>query len=159
VSRLSDIPIRVLPSVAAPAAGDGLGGGLGGGVHAILAELVTLLEGLVDLEHGGMIDLHSLPMDPRDRTALQHALGKGEVHATLDAQGLSQFQETSVPGIWWIEHRDPSGELVAELLEVAAVPAILACARDEIATGPGVLRSRIAGLDTRAGQGGHDRHQ
>ena len=149
MSRLTGIPIHVLPRVTAPGAAAGIGGGLGGGVRALLVELATLLDGLVAQNKGGAIDLRSLPMSPRDRSALRTALGKGEVHATFDADGLSELQETGVPGIWWIEHRDRTGELVAELLEVAAVPGILACTRDEITTAPAVLRARIAMLNGR----------
>lgn len=147
MSRLSDIPIHILPRVEGPAVAVDLGGGLGGGVRALLVELATLLDGLVAHERGGTIDLRSLPMSPQDREALRSALGKGEARATFDADGLSELQETGVSGIWWIEHRDRTGELVAELLEVAAVPAILACTRDEIENAPGVLRERIALLN------------
>ena len=41
--------------------------------------------------------------------------------------------ETRMSGVWWVEHRDAQGKLMAELLEVAQVPAILASASDEIA--------------------------
>ena len=135
MSRLTEIPIRIEP--AAPLAG------LGGGVMAILAELAGLLERLAAGEQPATIDLRSLPMSPQDRVALQGVLGDGEVQATLDAQGLSSIRETRVPGLWWVEHRDPRGELIAESIEVTRMPQILMSALDEIRAGAAALRAQI----------------
>jgi hydrogenase-1 operon protein HyaF len=136
MSRLAEIPIRIEPPAAT--------GGLGGGVTAILYEIVRLLERLATLAEPAAIDLRSLPMSPQDRTELQHALGEGEVLATLHAQGISNIHETRVPGVWWVEHRDQAGELIAELIEVTRVPEILASPADEIAAGAHALREQIA---------------
>ena len=139
MSRLSDIPVRIEP----PAPIEPPGGGLGGGVNAILSELATLLERLVRGEPAGWIDLRSLPMSPRDRAELQRVLGDGEVQATVDAQGLSKMRETRVSGVWWVEHFDQQGELIAQLLEVSRVPEMLASASDEIAAGARDLRAHL----------------
>jgi hydrogenase-1 operon protein HyaF len=121
-----------------------IAGGLGGGVAAILTELVTLLDRLIESQTPAAIDLRSLPMSPQDRVELKRALGEGEVRATVDAQGLSTVCETRISGVWWVEHRDPQGELAAELLEVTRVPEILASAPDDIAAGAQTLRRQIA---------------
>lgn len=155
MSRLTDIPIRIEPSarIEPPA----IAGGLGGGVAAILTELVTLLERLAVKDEPAMIDLRSLPMSPQDRVELQRALGDGEVLASVNAQGLSNIRETGVAGVWWIEHRDGQGELVAEMLEVAQVPQILASASDEIAAGARVLRAQLADAGALLQGGSHVR--
>lgn len=142
MSRLSEIPI-VVASAAPQAPGDAGSGGLGRGGHAILVELATLLERLADSNLEGAIDLHSMPMSDLDRTRLQSYLGRGEVRAFLNAEGISEIQETAIAGIWWVQHRDKEGDLVAEVLEVTAVPKILARARDEIASAVLLLRERI----------------
>lgn len=146
MSRLSDIPIRIeqptLQKTSQPLSLNG-NEGLGRGSHAILIELAALLECLAGSNTPGAIDLHSMPMTEKDRTRLQDKLGRGEVRAFLDAEGVSEVQETAIPGIWWIQHRDKSGKLIAELIEVATVPAILARASDEIADGIDMLRQRI----------------
>ena len=136
MSRLAEIPIRIEPPAAS--------GGLGGGVAAILNEIVRLLERLASLEEPAAIDLRSLPMSPKDRTELQRVLGEGEVQATLNAEGISRIHETRVPGVWWVEHRDRHGEVIAELIEVTRVPQILASAPEEIAAGARALREQIA---------------
>jgi hydrogenase-1 operon protein HyaF len=135
LNRLTEIPIRIEP---APPHG-----GLGGGVAAILSELANLLQRLAEAQECATIDVRSLPMSPHDRIALQHALGEGEVRATLDAQGLSSIRETRVPGIWWVEHRDPHGEVMAESIEVTRMPQILMSDTDEIAAGARALRAQI----------------
>ena len=145
MSRLSDIPIRIesqaRPEVPATAGGMGLGG-----VAAILSELAALLEQLVNQDAAGAIDLRSLPMSPPDRTELQRVLGDGEVQATVSTQGASRIFETRIPGVWWVEHFDQAGELIAELIEVSRVPQILVRATDEIAAGARSLRAQIAAV-------------
>jgi hydrogenase-1 operon protein HyaF len=136
VSRLSDIPIRIEPPLAV--------GGVGGGVTALLSELITLLERLGASKESAAIDLRSLPMSIDDLAGLRRALGEGEVRATLDAEGLSAIRETKVPGVWWVEHRDRHGELIAELIEVTRMPQILMTAPEEIATGARLLREQLA---------------
>jgi hydrogenase-1 operon protein HyaF len=148
VSRLADIPIRIEPGApiesAVPFEAITVAGGLGGGVAAILSELATLLERLVRGDPPRSIDLRSLPMSPRDRAALERVLGEGEVQATVNAQGLSKMRETRVSGIWWVEHFDQQGELIAELIEVSRVPEMLGSAFDEMAAGARDLRAQIS---------------
>jgi hypothetical protein len=117
---------------------------LGGGVTAILSELISLLERLTNSQESAAIDLRSLPMNVDDLAELRRALGEGEVRATLDAEGISAIRETKVPGVWWVEHRDRHGELMAELIEVTRMPQILMTASEEIATGARLLREQIA---------------
>jgi hydrogenase-1 operon protein HyaF len=134
--RLADIPVRIEPTP--------LVGGLGGGVPAILSELASLLERLAKAEEPAAIDLRSLPMSAQDRVELRRALGEGEVQATLTAEGISNIRETRVPGVWWVEHHDRNGELIAELIEVTRMPLILMSATDEIASGASALREQLA---------------
>jgi hypothetical protein len=147
MSRLAGIPILVEP----PARVDGLGGG----VTAVLHEILTLLERLSVANERASIDLRSLPMSPSDRTELKGALGAGEVHATLNAEGISAIQETRVSGVWWIEHRDSQDQLVAELIEITDLPAILASAPGEIAAGVRTLREQLATTAAFAARGGN----
>ena len=135
MSRLSEIPIQIEPAIRV--------GGLGGGVTAILSELVNLLEHLATSAESAAIDLRSLPMSAQDRSELRRALGDGEVQATLNAEGISNIRETHVPGVWWVEHHDRHGELIAELIEVTRVPQILMSATDEIALGAVALREQL----------------
>jgi hydrogenase-1 operon protein HyaF len=136
VSRLSDIAIRIEAPVRI--------GGLGGGVAAVLSELAGMLDNLVQGGEAATIDLRSLPMSPEDRSELQSALGQGEIRATLNAEGLSVLQETGVSGVWWIEHRNRDGDLIAELIEVTAFPQILGASIEEMTASASALRNITA---------------
>ena len=120
-------------------------GGLGAGVTALLHEIADGVERLAADGETGAIDLGSLPLSPLDRECLHRMLGTGEVEATLKVDGLSEIHETGIPGVWWIEHRDPRGELIAELIEIAQVPGILNAAAEDIGRGAALLRARLAG--------------
>ena len=135
MSRLSDIAIRIEAPVR--------GGGLGDGVAALLSELAGMLERVALGGEAASIDLRSLPMSPDDRVELQATLGQGEVHATLSSEGISTLRETGVSGVWWIEHRDRQGDLVAELIEVRAIPQILEASTGEMAASAQALRDRL----------------
>ncbi len=141
MSRLAEIPIRIESAARIPT--PPVVGGLGGGLRAILSELATLLDKLLQEETPGTIDLRSLPLSPLDRAELVRMLGEGEVQATVNADGVSTLRETGVAGVWWVEHFDPAGELIAELIEVTRVPQLLASASDEIAAGARSLRGQI----------------
>lgn len=138
----ADIPIHVVGDK--PAAESGV---LGGGLRAILYEILAMLENLVAYGEAGQIDLKSLPMAPGEYERLRGALGEGEAEVTLQLTGASHCRETAFPGVWWIQHRNPSGEVVAEFIEVATVPEILVPEADEI-------REGISALGDELGRGG-----
>jgi len=133
VIRLRDIAVRL----ETPA-------GLGAGAFALVNEIAALLERLARTGEPAAIDLRSLPFGPVDREQLQAALGEGEVKATVEANGVSQVRETGVSGVWWIEHRNTRGDLVAELIEVTPIPEILSAAADDLGRGAQALRARFA---------------
>ncbi len=120
------------------------GYGLAGGVEAVLAELAACLERLAAGAVPDPIDLRSLPLNPAERERLAALLGDGEVDVTLTLDGDSRVRETGIAGVWWIEHRDGRGELIADLLEVARIPEILQADAGDVTRGPGLLRARIA---------------
>ena len=136
MSRLGDIAVRI--------EGPARSAGLGGGVAALLSELADRLDRLALTGDASSIDLRSLPLSPEDLQLLQETLGEGEVQAQLQAGGASAIRETAVAGLWWTLHRDPRGELSAELLDIARVPPILERAADEIQAAARELRIRIA---------------
>lgn len=138
----ADIPIRV--EGGKPAAESGV---LGGGLRAVLSEILAMLGKLAEQGEGGQIDLKSLPMAPGEYERLRGALGEGEAEVTLDLTGATHCRETAFPGVWWIRHRNPSGEVVAEFIEVATVPEILVPEADEI-------RKGISELSDELGRGG-----
>jgi hydrogenase-1 operon protein HyaF len=154
MTRLSDIAVRIEatgPAASEPPHGGAAlrSGGLGGGVTAILAELAARLERLATCGDTALIDLRSLPMSPDDRIELLEVLGQGEVTATLHAQGASTLRETAFAGVWWIEHRDRDGKIIAELFDVNWVPKILGTTSEDVAIAAAALRQRIGAAESK----------
>ncbi|MDZ7804261.1 hydrogenase expression/formation C-terminal domain-containing protein [Thiohalophilus sp.] len=94
-------------------------------VRAILTELQTKLECLVQQGMTDSVDLRSLPMFPGDYEQLKETLGYGEIHVTIDAMGPTEIYETAIPGLWWVSHFNNEDENIAEFIEITALPEIL----------------------------------
>ena len=100
--------------------------------------MLQLEQALRDLKDGGggtVIDLGAMPFSQQDEEDLRQQLGKGEVTATLDAFGPTLIQETAVPAIWLIEHKDADGRRLTLHIEVARIPGILVTPEEDIAVG------------------------
>ncbi|MBT3309765.1 MAG: hydrogenase expression/formation protein [Gammaproteobacteria bacterium] len=110
-------------------------------VHSILVEIAALLERYLQNGERGEIDLQTLPLTPADRTALERALGQGEVHIQLKVMGESEIVETQFPGVWRVTHKDREGRAVASLIEVTAIPAIVMADATEMARSVGLLKT------------------
>lgn len=134
MTRLVVVPVKILNGACAAR---------GGGVSALLRETLELLERLLRYEEGGAIDLRSPPLSAADRGLLRKFLGAGEIEITLNLDGKSRLRETAYPGVWWVEHRNRDAALVAELLEVTAIPEIAVTAEEDIAAGAERLRARL----------------
>lgn len=146
MSAMLDIPIRVIDYGPRPR-----GPMLGGGLTTILHEILAMLENLSSYGDGGQIDLRSLPMAPGEHGRLRDALGAGEVDITLRLDGVTHCTETSIPGVWWVEHRDGAGATVAEFIEVAYVPGIVRPENEDIKAGMRRLEQGIASRRTHTG--------
>ena len=150
MTTLAQIPVCVEPVPVSHEEGT-----VGGGIGAILAEIAELLERLARTGEPGAIDLRSLPLSPADRAQLLQALGTGEVDARMQANGESRIRETAVHGVWWTEHRDSSGELLATLIEVARVPDILIVGEDDLLRGASRLRASLTLQSAAQGESPH----
>lgn len=103
-----------------------------GMAQAVFNELADRLQAFA--EHGDrhVIDLTSLPMTSTDRQQLAEMLGQGEVKITLSTIGDSEIYETAYSGIWWIKHYSADQQLLSELIEVGALPEIVASQPEDI---------------------------
>ncbi|MDE2345086.1 MAG: hypothetical protein KGL13_01330 [Gammaproteobacteria bacterium] len=119
-------------------------GTVGGGLIAILREISEMLERLSRYDDTAAIDLRTLPFSPADYQRLREFLGSGEVEITLKVDGTSRVRETGYAGVWWVEHRNPDNELLAELLEITNIPEIIVTSSDEITRSASQLRERLA---------------
>ncbi|MGF1643604.1 MAG: hydrogenase expression/formation C-terminal domain-containing protein [Thiotrichales bacterium] len=125
MSGLTDIPIRLEigePSNTEPS----------GLIHALAQEIIDALASHAQRADNHLIDLRGLPLGQHDLDALQALLGIGEVRATLDISGPSEIWETAYAGVWWVRHRAREDNVIAEYLEVGAIPSILRSHPDDM---------------------------
>lgn len=110
---------------------------------AVLNEIDSLLEDLINSDQQGTIDLRSLPLFPGDYDMLKQLLAEGEVSATLQAMGPSTIQETRVPGVWWVTHFNQDDEKIAEYIEITRLPSLLITTNEDLKEAPEGLRHLI----------------
>lgn len=115
----------------------------GANARAVLREIEAMLENLIKQGEASSIDLRSLPMSPHDYAVLRETLGEGEVIAELESMGVTEVQETGIPGVWWISHYNPDGETIAEFIEVTYCPEIIITPEEDVREGFEALRARL----------------
>lgn len=133
------LPLRI---ESAPSPGRDI---LGGGVRALGYEIASRLETLHETGEPAAIDIKSLPMAAGEFEAFRQMLGQGEVEFTIELDGQSRIRETAFSGVWWIQHRDPDGQVVAEHIEINYVPDILQSQPEEIGRSADALRAKLNG--------------
>jgi hydrogenase-1 operon protein HyaF len=106
-----------------------------GVVDALLVEVADLLARLIETHEEGAIDLLGLPLSPECVAELDRRLGVGEVEIKIDASGLSQIRETGFSGVWWTQHVDEAGRVIARLIEVAMAPRMVLADVEDIKRG------------------------
>ena len=132
-NNLKDIPILVLDDEACSV----------GNIRALLAEIAARLEKLDDHSETGMIDLNTLPLASGEYEQLRQALGQGEVSARIEAIGASEIIETRYPGVWWVTHYNVEGDIVADTLEITAIPEIIKSQPEDVRAGLELLRAQL----------------
>lgn len=114
-----------------------------GNVEPLLHEIRHALRRLVDGEDGTVIDLQCLPLAPGEEERIENVLGRGEVHAELDALGPTEVRETAYPGVWLITHHNTEGAVVARFIEVTHMPELLKSQPADIENGVNRLENEL----------------
>jgi len=122
-------------------AGDG--DALTGNAFAVLREVRALLDNLLESDQPGAVDLRAMPLSDADLAWLASRLGRGEVRIELTAGGPSTIVETQASGVWWVTHRNERDKVVAEFIEVAWVPNLVAAQREDAKLGSAYLDTLI----------------
>lgn len=144
LNRISVRTERVVPPIA--------GRSVAPGVLAILYEVKTALERYAATRESTVIDLRWLAAMPANLEQLRFALGDGEVSAIVYSQGITHVNETGIPCVWWISHRDHEAGTHTEMLEIVRAPLMLCGNTHDIEGAIGELRARLAAL---GGNGAH----
>jgi hydrogenase-1 operon protein HyaF len=145
MTKIQDIPIVVVGDRVTESTFDAPTNSV---VLALLSEIEAKLEALLSSGEESNIDLRCLIGMPQDIELLRKLLGEGEVSASIDNIGKTLVQETAVPCVWWISHRDFDGSRQGEFIEIAEVPDLLRSDRQCIQKGLAELRVRSSQLDT-----------
>lgn len=114
-----------------------------GNLRALLAEIAAHLEKLAHDGATASIDLNSLPFAPGEYEQLRQLLGQGEVTAHIEAVGPSEIVETRYSGVWWVTHYNVEGDIVADLLEITAIPEILKSQSGDVEAGLALIRAQL----------------
>jgi hydrogenase-1 operon protein HyaF len=144
MSKIHEIPIVVIAKPGIESTSDGPTNSI---VLALLSEIEAKLDALVSQGEDSSIDLRWLIGMPNDIGRLREVLGEGEVSATINNIGITLIQETAVPCVWWVSHRDFDGGRLGEFVEITEVPGLLRSDRLSIQRGLAELRIRSAQID------------
>ncbi len=115
-----------------------------GNLLPLLHEVRHALARLVQDGTISTLDLLRLPLASQELDQLRTTLGDGEVVARLSALGESHFRETRYPGVWWVEHYNPDGVLLARSIEVTFFPALLQAQSGDVAEAAVRLAEQLA---------------
>lgn len=121
----------------------------GDNAHALLHEIVKLLQQLLEADEPSHIDLQAIPLGQEDMEMLASALGEGEVSAEVIDFGITQVRATGIPGVWWVVQMDESGQLIGEFIEINYCPEALIVVTEDIREGREALRARLFEADMR----------
>jgi hydrogenase-1 operon protein HyaF len=101
-------------------------------VLPLLHEIKHGLDTLIETGKTSIIDLRSIPLAPGEEDKIMHTLGRGEVHAQLNALGLSEVVETQYTGVWIITHYNDENQIISRFIEVTTMPEILCSQTEDI---------------------------
>ncbi|HPE80617.1 MAG: hydrogenase expression/formation C-terminal domain-containing protein [Sedimenticolaceae bacterium] len=132
MSGLDSIPVVVAGEIEGRLRTENLG--------PLLRQLEQALEDLLATGESTVVDLGAMPFSRQDEEDLRAQLGHGEVSATLNAFGPTLIEETALPGVWLIEHRDADDRRLTLQLEVARIPSILVTPEEDIGDGLAALK-------------------
>jgi len=94
-------------------------------LEAVIHELKQLMDAYISTDKTGAIDIKSLPLSKKAYQALKQKLSKGEVEAKAKLSGDTEIYETAYSGVWWVTHKNIDDKVIAEHIEVGAIPVVL----------------------------------
>jgi hydrogenase-1 operon protein HyaF len=101
-------------------------------VRPLLHQVRHALDQLLHNGEPSIIDLRSIPLAPGEEQSIIDTLGQGEVHARLNALGLSEIYETQYAGVWLITHYNEEEAIVSRFIEINELPDILKSQHEDI---------------------------
>jgi hydrogenase-1 operon protein HyaF len=92
---------------------------------ALLPEIAAALGSQGAVDRGRLFDLTDLGSE--DRELIEQVLGEGEVSGVVALSDgiVAQIQEATMAGLWRVRFENADGRLIADYLEVGAVPEVV----------------------------------
>lgn len=128
--------IRVTDDTAAPV--------VSGNAAPLLHEIRHGLEALIVSGQETTLDLTTLPLTPDDEQRLFAVLGEGEIEIQLHALGETFIRETSIGGVWLIEHFDADQRRTGCFIEITTCPSLLRSPWEHLRQGLDRLSTTLA---------------
>ena len=115
-------------------------------LSALLYELLQNMQALLEKEVVSEIDLMTLPLSQQEKQQLEDILGEGEVNISLNTLGLSTIKETGFAGVWWVKHFNEESVLMAEHIQVAYEPPLIAVLANEVKNDTALFEEKLSQL-------------
>lgn len=115
----------------------------GDNAHALLHEIVKLLEQLLEHDEPSHIDLLAIPLTTEDMELLAETLGEGEINAELFDFGVTRISATGIPGVWWVVQLDDNEQILGKFIEINYCPEALIAQDENIREGREALQARL----------------
>jgi hypothetical protein len=119
----------------------------GDNAHALLHEIVKLLEQLLEHDEPSHIDLRAIPLGQEDMQMLAEVLGEGDINAEVLEPANTRISATGIPGVWWVVQLDESEQLIGEFIEINYCPEALIAISEDIRDGREALKARLFQAD------------
>lgn len=119
----------------------------GDNAHALLHEIVKLLEQLLENDEPSHIDLRAIPLGQEDMQMLADVLGEGDINAEVLEPANTRISATGIPGVWWVVQLDESEQVIGEFIEINYCPEALITLSEDIRDGREALKARLFQAD------------
>lgn len=119
----------------------------GDNAHALLHEIVKLLEQLLKNDEPSHIDLRAIPLGQEDMQMLADVLGEGDINAEVLEPANTRISATGIPGVWWVVQLDESEQVISEFIEINYCPEALIILSEDIRDGRQALKARLFEAD------------
>lgn len=86
----------------------------------VLERMLAALRAYRDGDDAVIVDLDGL--DAANLDLVNQALGEGEVSLVVESVAPVLAQESVLAGVWRVQHRDASGRIIRDTVEIASIP-------------------------------------
>ena len=120
----------------------------------LLREALLALRDLRQEGKTRVINIHDIPLTDADKRLIDRVLGSGQVVVSLSSVGTSEWRETRFPGLWRCLHKNPSGGVVLETLEIGFFPALAKADPVDVSDGISRMENVLGDTESHDERGG-----